>query len=120
MRSLEPARGAGVNALGSLGTPADDGYHRRPMPLPERPGLSVVLPVYNEALVLERTFGELLPFLEGLDGLAWGFEVVCIDDGSRDGSAEMLKRVAARDGRVRVRTLPENRGKGAAVRAGVL
>ena len=84
------------------------------------PGLSIVLPVYNEALVLERTFGELLPFLEQLDGVAGGFEVVCVDDGSRDGSAELLARAAARDGRVRVHTMPENRGKGAAVRAGVL
>lgn len=84
------------------------------------PGLSVVLPVYNEALVLERTFEELLPFLDRLDGVGGDFEVVCVDDGSRDGSAEILARAAARDARVRVRTLPANRGKGAAVRAGVL
>ncbi len=90
------------------------------MPLPERPGLSVVLPVYNEALVLERTFRELLPFLEQLEGLSGDFEVVCVDDGSRDGSAQMLARAAAQDARVRVHTLPANRGKGAAVRAGVL
>src|SRR6185503_11836175 len=54
----------GINARGAaLGGPAGARYHPRPMPLPERPGLSVVLPVYNEALVLERTFAELLPFL---------------------------------------------------------
>ena len=84
------------------------------------PGLSVVLPVYNEALVLERTFGELLPFLDRLEGVAGDFEVVCVDDGSRDGSPAILERAAAADARVRVTTLPANRGKGAAVRAGVL
>jgi dolichyl-phosphate beta-glucosyltransferase len=93
------------------------------MPAPKSLGLSVVLPVYNEALVLERTFGELVPFLAALAAegvVADGFEVICVDDGSRDASAEILARHAAADPRVRVLRLPENRGKGAAVRAGVL
>jgi dolichyl-phosphate beta-glucosyltransferase len=90
------------------------------MPSPESPGLSVVLPVYNEALVLERTFGELLPFFDRLEGVAGDFEVVCVDDGSRDASREILARAAAADPRVRVCALPANRGKGAAVREGVL
>ena len=86
------------------------------MPAPRSPGLSVVIPVYNEALVLERTFAELVPFLEDLGR---DFEIVCVDDGSADRSAEILAAAAERDPRIRWERLPENRGKGAAVRAGV-
>ena len=87
------------------------------MPAQATPGLSVVLPVYNEAQVLDPTLTTLIPFLEGLGR---SFEVLCVDDGSRDGSGEILAAWAAREPRVRVETLAENRGKGAAVRHGVL
>lgn len=79
--------------------------------------LSIVLPVYCEERVLERTFAELTPCLEGLGR---SFEIICVDDGSTDGSLEILRSIAARDPRVRVDALPQNRGKGAAVRAGML
>ena len=81
------------------------------------PALSVVLPIYDEALVLDQTFAVLLPFLEALGG---SFEVVCVDDGSRDDSLAILRRRAATDPRIRVDALPHNRGKGAAVRQGML
>lgn len=87
------------------------------------PDLSVVIPVYDEELVLERTFAALVPFLEGLDPAATGvrsFEVVCVDDGSTDRSAEILARAAAADARIRADGLPRNQGKGAAVRKGCL
>jgi dolichyl-phosphate beta-glucosyltransferase len=79
--------------------------------------LSVVLPVYDEARVLAETLAQLVPHLEGLGK---SFEIVCVDDGSTDGSWEILQRLAAADERVRVDRLPENRGKGAAVRKGML
>jgi dolichyl-phosphate beta-glucosyltransferase len=79
--------------------------------------LSVVLPVYDEARVLAVTLAQLVPHLEGLGK---SFEIVCVDDGSTDGSWEILQRLAAADERVRVDRLPENRGKGAAVRKGML
>lgn len=81
------------------------------------PGLSVVLPVYDEALVLEQNVASIVGWLEraGLD-----FEIVCADDGSTDGSGAILARLAARDPRLRVETSPVNRGKGSAVRQGVL
>lgn len=87
------------------------------MPVQETPGLSVVIPVFNEASVLGETFEELIPFLAGLGR---SFEVVCVNDGSTDGSGALLARKAAEDARVRVFELDANRGKGAAVRHGVL
>lgn len=82
-----------------------------------RPDLSIVLPVYNEEQVLDATFEVLIPFLEGLDRT---FEVICADDGSSDRSPEILARLAQADPRIKVETLEQNRGKGAAVKVGVL
>jgi dolichyl-phosphate beta-glucosyltransferase len=79
--------------------------------------LSVVLPVFNEALVLEQTFATLIPYLEGIEG---SFEVICVDDGSTDDSLAILRRFSEKDPRIRVDGLPRNRGKGAAVREGML
>lgn len=47
-------------------------------------------------------------------------EVIVVDDGSRDTTPELLRAHDGLDGRLRVITLPRNRGKGAAVRAGML
>jgi dolichyl-phosphate beta-glucosyltransferase len=81
------------------------------------PQLSVVLPVYNEERVLSSTLRAIVAFLEAerLD-----FELCCVDDGSRDGSLAVLTEAARRDARIRVERLPANRGKGAAVRTGML
>ena len=85
-------------------------------PPTDAPRLSIVLPIYNEELVLEATLAELIPFLEGLGR---SFEVVCVDDGSADASRRLLDEAAARDPRVRPFALPHNQGKGAAVREGM-
>jgi len=84
---------------------------------PEPPQLSVVLPVYNEALVLERNLARLV---EHLESLGRTFEVLCVNDGSVDRSPGILDEAARRDPRVVALHLPKNRGKGAAVRAGML
>ena len=76
-----------------------------------------MLPVYNEERRLAHLFGALIPVAESLGR---SFEVVCVDDGSRDRSLEMLRDAALRDPRLRIERLPENRGKGAAVRHGML
>src|ERR1051325_2245364 len=81
------------------------------------PLLSVVLPVYNERETLETLFARLLPVLERTaDG---AFEVVCVDDGSTDGSSEMLDALHARDARVKVVHLSRNFGHQAALQAGL-
>ncbi|HEY2745517.1 MAG TPA: dolichyl-phosphate beta-glucosyltransferase [Polyangia bacterium] len=82
------------------------------------PRLSVVIPAYNEASRIERTLDRTVAFLDGR-GEPW--EIVVADDGSRDHTAEIVGRYIAShgDAAVRLVALPENRGKGAALRAGV-
>lgn len=77
--------------------------------------LSVVIPVYNEAENLPPLWAELRPVLEKL-GLA--FEVVFVDDGSRDGSAEVIRALRERDRRIRLVRLKANAGETAATDAG--
>ncbi|MGZ5971342.1 MAG: dolichyl-phosphate beta-glucosyltransferase [Polyangiales bacterium] len=77
--------------------------------------LSLVIPAYNEAERLDRTVREVLEWARDRD-----VEIVVVDDGSTDGTARVLDAIASREPRIRGVKLPENRGKGAAVRAGVL
>jgi dolichyl-phosphate beta-glucosyltransferase len=81
------------------------------------PLVSVVIPAYNEAQRLRPGLEQILRHREltGLD-----LEVVIVDDGSTDGTAEVASQHL--QGRVPLRVLrqPENRGKAAAVRRGML
>lgn len=77
--------------------------------------VSVVVPVYNEEANLPRLLPRLVPVLEGL-GRPW--EVVFVDDGSRDRSLEILKAaVAERPGRVKAVELLRNAGQHMAIMA---
>jgi glycosyltransferase involved in cell wall biosynthesis len=79
------------------------------------PDLSVVIPVYNE----EDNLPHLWPELRGvLEGLGPGFEVVFVDDGSRDRSAEIIRAFREADPRVRLVRLKANAGETAATDAG--
>jgi dolichol-phosphate mannosyltransferase len=77
--------------------------------------LSVVIPVYNEEENLPELWAELRSVLEPL-GLA--FEVVLVDDGSRDRSAELIRGFREADPRVRLVRLKANAGETAATDAG--
>lgn len=77
--------------------------------------LSVVLPAYNEEANVERVVREVVSFLDGLD---LDYEVVVVNDGSRDRTGEILARLAAEVPRLRPQTHPQNRGYGAALRTG--
>ena len=77
--------------------------------------VSIVVPVYNEETNLPRLLPRLLPVLEGL-GRPW--EVVLVDDGSRDRSLELLKAAAAEHpGRVKAVELLRNAGQHMAIMA---
>lgn len=79
--------------------------------------LSIVVPAYNEERRLQPTIDGWLAWMDTFDGAA---ELVVSDDGSTDGTAALVERAAAGDPRVRLHRLPQNRGKGAAVRFGML
>ncbi len=70
--------------------------------------LSVVMPVYNEEAALEETLREHVRVLEGLGRNDW--EIVCVDDASRDRSAEILDQMSRDDSRIRVIRHAQNRG----------
>jgi dolichol-phosphate mannosyltransferase len=83
-----------------------------------RPLLSVVSPVYEEEEALpyfHRVLGEVL------DGLAgeYDIEIVYVDDGSRDGTLPLLRRMTREDPRVRYHSLSRNFGHQAALTAGL-
>jgi glycosyltransferase involved in cell wall biosynthesis len=79
--------------------------------------LTVILPCYNEAERLPSTLRTLLAHLSRTPGAV---EVLVVDDGSTDPTATVAADVAAVDPRVRVLSYAPNRGKGFAVRAGML
>ena len=82
----------------------------------ETPHVSVIVLVYNEVDSVEPLHRELMGVL---DAIGTSFEVLYIDDGSRDGSNEKLGQIAARDERVRVVSFRRNFGRTAAVQAGI-
>ena len=77
-----------------------------------RPLVSVVVPVYNEERTVAQVVDELLE-------LNLRLEILLVDDGSTDGSAAELARLAATHSQVTVLSQPRNLGKGAAVRRGI-
>jgi len=74
--------------------------------------LSVVMPVYNEQATLREAVSRVL-------AVALEIELICVDDGSRDGSREILEELRASHAQVRVLLQPRNMGKGAALRRGI-
>jgi len=81
------------------------------------PRWSVVIPAFNEAIRLPRYLEDIAAYL-GSRGEPW--EVIVVDDGSTDGTAEVARTGAARYSEVRLLRQPVNGGKGAAVRSGML
>jgi glycosyltransferase involved in cell wall biosynthesis len=79
------------------------------------PDLSVVIPLYDEAANLPHLHARLL---QALEALARPFEVVYVNDGSKDGSDRLLDEIAAKDARVVAIHFRRNFGQTAAMAAG--
>jgi glycosyltransferase involved in cell wall biosynthesis len=74
--------------------------------------LSVVMPVYNERATLRQVVDRVL-------AVPLGIELICVDDGSTDGSREILTQLQAERPQIRVLLQPRNMGKGAALHRGI-
>lgn len=74
--------------------------------------LSVIMPVYNERSTLRTVVDRVL-------AVPLQLELICVDDGSRDGSREILGELQAQYPQLRIFLQPENLGKGAALRRGI-
>jgi polyisoprenyl-phosphate glycosyltransferase len=83
---------------------------------PRLPDLSVVIPFYNEAANVQALFARLLPILQALN-LRW--EIVCVNDGSRDETLDRLLELSRGDAAIKVLDLSRNFGKEAALSAGL-
>ena len=83
------------------------------------PAFSLVIPAFNEAHRVGRTLREVMSYLREFSA---GSELIVVDDGSTDETANVVRDALAGPGEVDARLIqqPENRGKGAAVRAGLL
>ena len=80
-----------------------------------RPSISVFFPCYNDA----ETIGQLVLDAEAaLRTLTDDYQIVVVNDGSTDRSAEVLRELQAQVGRLEVVTHPKNRGYGGALRSG--
>ena len=80
--------------------------------------ISIVIPAYNEERRLPPTLDRILAYLRTEGFTDW--EVLVVDDGSRDGTARLVRHYGASEPRVRLLENPGNRGKGYAVRNGML
>jgi dolichyl-phosphate beta-glucosyltransferase len=81
------------------------------------PRYSIVIPAFNEGA---RISGALESVIGCVRERGWSAEVVVVDDGSRDGTADLVRSFAAKAPEVRLLQNPGNRGKGYSVRHGIL
>ena len=82
---------------------------------PDPPAVSVVIPAYDEEANVEPCYREVVDVLEALGR---PFEIIVVDDGSRDGTRDVLRRLARADARLRVLRFRRNAGQTAALAAG--
>jgi len=81
------------------------------------PTYSIVIPAYNEGARLGATLEKVLGYIHAQ---GWNAEVIVVNDGSRDNTADIVRAYAAKDPALRLLDNPGNRGKGFSVRHGML
>lgn len=82
--------------------------------------LSVIVPCYNEEAALNYFFPEIVHVADGMSAtMGIDFEFLFIDDGSGDGTLELLRKLSAKDSRARYISFSRNFGKEAAIYAGL-
>jgi len=81
------------------------------------PAIAVVIPVFNEEAVLPELFRRLGAVFDGQPGIAWS--AVLVNDGSRDGSGELITAQCGRDARFKLIELSRNFGFQSALAAGL-
>jgi glycosyltransferase involved in cell wall biosynthesis len=81
------------------------------------PQYSIVIPAYNESA---RIGGTLQAVVACIRQRGWNAEVIVVDDGSHDGTAEIVRAFAKNAPELRMIHNPGNRGKGYSVRNGIL
>lgn len=79
--------------------------------------VSLVIPMYNESSIID---GAIKTFSEYLRSKYEDWELIFVDDGSKDGCGETVKAASEKEPRIRLDGYPDNRGKGCAVRTGML
>lgn len=80
------------------------------------PEYSIVVPIFNEEETLEELFKRLSELMDRLDGAT---EIILVDDGSRDGSYDLMIDIGSRDPRFRIVELSRNFGHQIAITAGL-
>src|SRR6266704_218739 len=78
---------------------------------------SIIIPAYNEAARLGATLQRVLQYIRAQ---RWDAEVIVVNDGSRDNTADLVRQYASADPVLRLLENPGNRGKGYSVRNGML
>jgi dolichol-phosphate mannosyltransferase len=85
------------------------------LPTPNRPTFSLVVPIWNEEQVIPELYRRILAIMDQVEG-TW--ELVCVNDGSRDNSLALLLDLRAQDPRVKVLDFSRNFGHQIAITAG--
>lgn len=101
--------------ISNRNTAAPRGFTHLTKTLP--PTYSIVIPAYNESARIRATLDRVLAFVRQRQ---WDAEILVVNDGSRDDTAQIVEQYAAEHPMLRLLHNPGNRGKGYSIRNGML
>ena len=81
------------------------------------PDISIIVPMYNEHEVIDKFFKEIRKVLDKIS--QYSYEIICINDGSKDNTLEILKQFAKQDKHIKIISFSRNFHKEAALSAGI-